>query len=138
MLDELDQAAATLGGNWAKLRTAADPTIEGRVLAFEKRPKTFEGEVVLNRKTKEPRIEWVFTLQVQGEPDPVKLSLNESGQRAVAEALRQAGAKPETGDVLKIGVKSDPESDRDQATYQAKWTKNAAPLDIPAADDEPF
>lgn len=137
MLDELDQAAATLGGNWAKLRTTADPAVEGRVLAFEKRPMTFEGEPVLNRKTKEPRIEWVFTLQVAGEPEPVKLSLKESAQRAVADALRAAGAKPEVGDTLKIGVKSDPVDDRSQATYQAKWTKNAAPLDIPG-DEEPF
>lgn len=137
-LDELDQAAASMGGNWAKLRTTDDPPVEGRVLAFEQRAKQFEGTPVLNRKTGAPRYEWVFTLDT-GDEEPTKVSLNESAQRAVAAALKQAGAKPTVGDTLKIGVRANPASDREQAEYQARWTKNAAPLNVPTSDDEvPF
>ena len=140
MLDQLNTAAASLGGQWRKLRTTDDGVIEGTVLAFEEREKTFEGAPVLNRKTGAPRKEWVFTLAVAGEDDPVKVSLNESGQRAVAAALREAGAKAKEGDTLKIGVKVNAASDREQPEYQARWTPAAAPLDVPtgADDSDPF
>jgi hypothetical protein len=140
MLNDLADAAASIGGSWVKLRTTDDPPVEGKVVAFEARPKTFEGAPVLNRKTGAQRTEWVFTLDTGGE-DHVKVSLNESAQRAVADALRTAGVTaPKAGDTLKIGVKADPASDREQATYQAKWTVGAAPLDIPSSDDasDPF
>ena len=140
MLDQLNTAAASLGGQWRKLRATDDGVIEGTVLAFEEREKTFEGAPVLNRKTGAPRKEWVFTLAVAGEDDPVKVSLNESGQRAVAAALREAGAKAKEGDTLKIGVKVNAASDREQPEYQARWTPAAAPLDVPtgADDSDPF
>lgn len=137
MLDQLNTAAASLGGNWRKLRTTEDGAIEGRVLSFEDREKSFEGAVVLNRKTGQPRREWVFTLEVDGEDEPIKIALNESGQRAVAAALREAGVKAKEGDTLKIGVKTDPPSDREQAEYQARWTPAAPALGVPAADADP-
>lgn len=140
MLDQLHTAAASLGGNWRKLRTTDDGVIEGKVLAFEDREKSFEGAVVLNRKTGKPRREWVFTLEVAGEDEPVKIALNESGQRAVAAALREAGVKPAEGDTLKIAVKTNPPSDREQAEYQARWTPAAPALGVPSEDDagDPF
>ena len=137
-LDELSQAADSIGGSWAKLRTTDDPPLEGRVIAFEQRPKSFEGQPVLNRKTGAPRYEWVFTLDT-GEEEPTKVSLNESAQRAVANALREAGAKPDVGDTLKIGVRANPATDREQAEYQARWQKNTS-LDVPTlgAEEAPF
>jgi len=136
MLDELANAAASLGGSWAKLRTTDDPSVEGKVLGFENRPKTFEGAPVLNRKTGAPRMEWVFTLDCGGE-DPVKVSLNESAQRAVSAALRAANCTaPKAGDTLKIGVKSNPANDREQAEYQARWSVGAASLDVPVSDPD--
>ena len=142
MLDELVTAASSIGGNWAKLRTTDDPPVEGTVIAFESRAKTFEGAPVLNRKTGAPRMEWVFTLDCGGE-EPTKVSLNESGQRAVSAALRAANCtSPKAGDTLKVGVKANPANDREQAEYQAKWTVGAATLDVPttpAADPgDPF
>lgn len=141
MLDELVTAASSIGGNWAKIRTTDDPPVEGKVISFENRPKTFEGAPVLNRKTGAPRMEWVFTLDC-GEEEPTKVSLNESAQRAVSQALRAANVSaPKAGDTLKIGVKSNPANDREQAEYQAKWTVGAAVLDVPVAADngpDPF
>lgn len=129
-MDDLNTAVAEVGGNWRNLRTKADGALEGKVIAFDKRHKTFEGEVVLNRKTKEPRWEWVFTLEVDGEADPVKYSANESAQRAIADAIRKSGNKAAIGDTLKIGVIEDPEDDRSQARYGAKWTKARQAIDV--------
>lgn len=138
-LDDLNQAAASMGGEWAKLRTTDDPPIEGKVVAFEVRDKTFEGAVVTNRKTGQPRQEWVFTLDT-GNGEHTKVSLNESAQRAVSAALKEAGATAKVGDTLKIGVAENPPSDREQATYRARWTSAPASLGVPAggANDEPF
>lgn len=133
MLDQLNTEAASVGGNFVKLRTKADGIIEGEVLAFEVRDRTYEGAVVFKKGTTTPRKEWVLTLRVAGGDDPVKLSLNESGQRAVANALREAGVKAKEGDTLKIAVKTDPAKDTDQAEYKASWTPGTAALDIPAA-----
>ena len=137
-LDDLNQAAASLGGEWAKLRTTDDPTIEGKVVAFEVRDKSFEGAPVLNRKTGQPRKEWIFTLDT-GNGETTKISLNESAQRAVSSALKEAGSTAKVGDTLKIGVAEDPPSDREQAIYRARWTPAPASLGVPADDsNEPF
>jgi hypothetical protein len=137
-LDDLDNAAASLGGNWVKLRTTDDPPVVGKVLAFEVRPKTFEGQPVLSRKSGQQRNEWVFTLDAGDGGDPIKLSLNEAGQRAVSEALRKANAKPKVGDTLKIRVHVNPEDSRSQATYAAAWEVGAEVIDVPAAGDDEF
>jgi hypothetical protein len=131
MLDQLNEAAASLSGTWVKLRTTDDPPVEGKVLDFEDRAKTFEGAPVLSRKSGTQRREWVFTIDAGGD-DPVKLSLNEAGQRAVAAALREAGSK---------AVAADPPGDREQATYKARWTPAPAGLGVPATSDsgaDPF
>jgi hypothetical protein len=140
MLDQLNEAAASLSGTWVKLRTTDDPPVEGKVLDFEDRAKTFEGAPVLSRKSGTQRREWVFTIDAGGD-DPVKLSLNEAGQRAVAAALREAGSKANVGDTLKIAVAADPPGDREQATYKARWTPAPAGLGVPATSDsgaDPF
>lgn len=140
MLDQLNQAAASIGGSWVKLRTTDDPPVEGKVLSFEIRDRTTpDGDVVYKKGTTTARKEWVFALEVDGSEEPVKLSLNESGQRAVGDALKEAGAQAKEGDVLKIAVKENPASSYEQATYQARWTSTAATLAVPAADDgDPF
>lgn len=139
MLDQLNDAAASIGGTWVRLRSTDDPPVEGEVIDFEVRPKTFEGAPVLSRKTGQQRSEWVFTLRVPGQEEAVKLSLNEAGQRAVAKALKDANAKAKAGDTLKIRVKENAPDSTSQATYQARWTVGAASLDVPvpaAGDDD--
>lgn len=140
MLDQLNQAAAGIGGKWVKLHTKADGTVEGVVVNFEIRDRTDpDGNVVYKKGTTTPRKEWLFILDT-GEEEPVKLPLNESGQRAVAAALKEAGVQAKAGDTLKIAVKEDPADSFSQATYQARWTPGAAPLDVPtgADDSDPF
>ena len=136
-LDHLQEAAASIGGNWAHLKSTDDPDVEGKVLAFEIREATFEGALVKSRKTGAQRYEWVFTLDT-GNGEVTKISLNESGQRAVSVALKEAGSTAKVGDTLKIGVAEDPPSEREQATYRARWTPAPASLGVPADDGEPF
>jgi hypothetical protein len=137
-MTDINTAAEALTGEWVKLNRKEHGTIEGRVVSFEQRPMTFEGAPVLNRKTGAPRTEWVLAVQTDG-GDTIKFSLKEAGQRAISEAIRASGALAKNGDRLKIAVTADPATDREQATYQARWTPDASPLAIPTDDSEdPF
>jgi hypothetical protein len=136
-MTDINTAAEALTGEWVKLNRKEHGTIEGRVLSFEQRPMTFEGAPVLNRKTGAPRTEWVLAVQTDG-GDTIKFSLKEAGQRAISDAIKTSGNLAKNGDRLKIAVIADPMSDREQATYQARWTADNTPLDIPSDDEAPF
>lgn len=133
MIDELNDAVAMAGSTWINLRNVDDDPLDITVTDFVKRPKMFDGAPVLSRKGN-PRTEWVFT-GTTPEGDTVRTSLNESAQRAVLDGLRKANAKAEIGDRLQLKVKEDPPDDRSQATYAAKWTKGAKPIDIDTDED---
>lgn len=134
-LDELNNAVASVGGSWVKLQKVGD-TIEGEIVAFEKRNRTDpQGNVVMKRGTDTPRIEWLFTLKVDDLEGPDddglrKLPANESMQRAIATAIKEAGVQAEVGGRLKVGVKADPPDTYSQAEYQARYTAPAAKVDI--------
>jgi hypothetical protein len=138
-MTDINTAAQAIGGDWTKLTRKEHGTIEGRVIGFEQRPMTFEGAPVLNRKTGAPRTEWVLAVQTD-DGDTLRFSLKEAGQRAIAEAIRESGASPaKNGDRLKIAVIEDPQDDRSQPVYKARWTPDSTPLDILVDDDEePF
>ena len=137
-MTDINTAAEALQGDWIKLNRKEHGTIEGRVISFEQRPMTFEGAPVLNRKTGAPRTEWVLTVQTDS-GDTIKFSLKEAGQRAISQAIKESGQPAKNGDRLKIAVSEDPPDDRAQATYKARWTADATPLNIPTGDDEePF
>ena len=137
-MSDINAAAQMMTGEWVKLTRREHGTVEGRVVSFEARPMTFEGAPVLNRKTGTPRTEWVFTVFEDG-GDTVKFSLKESGQRAVAAAIKESGTEAKNGDRIKIAVATDPETDTAQPTYQVRWTPDATPLEIPTdTAEEPF
>lgn len=130
-MDALNEAVASVGGSWVKLRNSDDPPIEGTIVSFEKRDRTDpNGDVVYKRGTQTPRTEWVFTLQTgirdSDEDDGVrKLPCNESMQRAISEAIKASGRPAEEGGTLKVGVASDPEDSFSQAEYKARYTPPA-------------
>lgn len=138
-MTDINTAAQALTGDWTKLTRKEDGAIEGRVVAFETRPMTFKGAPVLATKTGQQRTEWVLTIQ-QDNGDVIKFSLKEAGQRAISDAIKQSGQAGKNGDRLKIAVTENPPDDRSQPTYQARWTPDATPLNIPTDDDkeEPF
>lgn len=139
-IDALNEAVASSGGTWVKLRNTDDPAVEGTIVSFESRDKRNpDGDIVASRKTGKPRTEWVFTLQTadrDGEDDDGirKLSCNESMQRAIRDAIKASGKQAEEGGTLKIGVKANPEDSYSQADYQARYTPPAAKVDLPDED----
>lgn len=137
----LDEEIAKGGGRWVALNEVADGPVEGDVLNAEKTERrTPEGDVVTKKGTDSPRYVWRLTLQTDRREDPEddgvrKVDLNESGQRALSDAVKDAGAKSiEKGARVKIGVKTDRESKFKQAVYQARYTAPAASLAV----DEDF
>lgn len=139
MLDQLNEAASRIGGKWVKLRDQGD-VLEGVVLDFELREKSYEGQPVVSRSTGKPRIEWLFTIQTElredAEDDGIrKFPANESAQRAIAAAIKECGQPAKKGDHLKVGVKTPPKSTTDQAEYQARWTSAAEELQVPTAPE---
>lgn len=142
-LSELNDAAARSGGTWVNLKLKGDK-IRGRMVDFENRPKTFEGEPVLSRKTGKQRYEFVFTLETDDTDGPDddgirKVSLNESAQRAVLKALKDAGAEAVIGGYWEIAVAADPKDSTSQAEFAARYTPPAKTVDmsVPAAADDP-
>ena len=135
MIDDLNDELTKSGAMWVNLRKKEDGALNITVTDFEKREKQFEGQPVLSRKSGRPRIEWVFT-GTTDEGDTVRCSLNESAQQAVRDALSAADCQAEIGDRLQLAVKEDPADERSQATYKAKWTKQAKPIDTD--DDDLF
>lgn len=140
-MDDLNNAIATMGGNWVKLNKIEHGTVDGEIVAFERRDKTFEGAIVMKKGTQTPRIEWVFTLKVADlDPDIAdddglrKLSLNESGQRAIAAAVKIAGKPAEIGGRVKIKVTADGKTSTDQAEYKAVYEPPTAKVAIDTDD----
>lgn len=142
-LDEVNQRLGSLGGRWVKLRVKTDGILDGDIVDGEYRVKTFEGAVVRNRKTGEERQELILTLQTDrhdedGDDGLRKFAADESAQRAISEALREAGAKLAAGGHLRIGVVTDPETTTAQAAYKARYTAPAPAIaQPPAVDDDP-
>lgn len=132
-IDALNNAVASRGGRWLKLRNTEDPPIDGEIVAFEERDRTDpEGNVVYSRKDKaRPRKVWTFTLRTELHDDDDddglrKIDLNESGQRAVADAIKKSGQKAAVGGRLQVAVTVDAEDSFSQATYAAKYTPPTA------------
>lgn len=128
MLDQLNEATERAGGRWVKLNRKEHGVIEGELLDFEVRPKTFEGKPVLSSKTGQQREDWVITFRVDeaqradGDDDGLrKMSLNESAQRALTAAIKESKVKAEAGGRIKAAVTEDPATDREQATYKFKY-----------------
>ena len=97
--DSINDQAQRLGGKWVKLAETGD-TIVGDLVDIEERVKSFDGEVVLSRKSGLPRTEWVITLATDlrdpgdATDDGVrKVAAAESLQRAIKAHLRDSGQR---------------------------------------------
>lgn len=139
MLDELNNEISKSGGTYVKLNRKEHGVLEGVILDAEVRDKTFEGQVIVSRKSGQPRKEWLFTLDT-GAEQPVKFAANEGAQFAIRQAVKDAGGKLEKGGTLKVAVKQDPATSTQQAEYQAKYTAptKTAVSDAIAEDAPPF
>jgi hypothetical protein len=153
-LDYINDQISSMGGRFVKPATKGD-MLKGEIVAAEERVKTFDGETVRNRKTGEPRKEWVFTLRyidaktvspdytekidgVRASDDQLCIFVaNESAQRAIGKASKTSGVKLAVGATLAVAISEDPPSPTSQAEYVAQV--EAAPLiNITSSDDNPF
>lgn len=144
-LDAINEAVEAFGGQWVKLNRKEHGTAEGTLVDIEVREKTFEGELVLSRKSGEPRKEWVITYTVDedqrdgAEDDGTrKLSANESLQRALKKAIKDSGSKAERGGTIKMKVTEDPEKETQQAEYVAKYTPPVKTIEVEDFDEDDF
>lgn len=155
-LDHINDQISSMGGKFIKPHLKGD-MIRGEIIAAEERTKTFDGEIVRNRKTGEPRTEWVFTLRLLEHKSPNNNSdflnkaddiagtddklcifvANESAQRAIGKASKTANVKLSAGVTLAVAIGEEPETPTSQAEYVAQV--EAAPLiAVNHSDDNPF
>jgi hypothetical protein len=137
-LSDLAEQAKRIGGVWVDLKVKGDK-VKGIILDFDERDMKFDEEVKYKKGTTIPRREYLFTLQTDETEGPEddgirKISLNESGQRAVLIAIREAGVIPTVGGELIIAVVEDKPTERSQATYKAKYTPPAKTINIPIGE----
>lgn len=142
-LSELNEAVRSAGGAWVALKEKGDK-VRGTIVDFEQREATFEGQVIVSRKTGKPRYEWVFVVTVPDEdltgPEDDglrKFSLREAGQRAVIKALKKADCEAEIGGFLQIAVVADKESSTSQPEFGASYGAPSKPLNLSAPEPEP-
>lgn len=127
-LDDIINDALSSGGKWLKMGKVGDKIV-GDIVDIDKRDKRdLEGNVVLGKKSGEPRKEWVVTIKTDeredGDDDGVrKFSANESMQRALKEAIKRAGftsGNQLEGAKLAIQMTREPEDRFSQADYAAQ------------------
>lgn len=129
MLDNLNRDVSG-GGTFVKVNRMEHGTLTGIVVDMEEREKTYEGQVVLSRKTGKPRTSRVFTLITElRDPDidddrgVRKFDANEGAYFAILDAIKAAKVSAEVGDTLAIKVTADPPVATQQAEYRAQWKK---------------
>jgi hypothetical protein len=123
------------GGNYVKLSKKSDGSLQGKILDVVERNKQYQGKVVTSSKTGEPRVEWVFTLDVNGETK--KWAANESAQFAIRGALD--GRELKEGGLLQVVVTEDSVQGQKSAEYKVKYTDPVGADPFPTdTDDSPF
>lgn len=129
--DDVNNEIATGNGDWVKLTKREQGTLEGKVVNVQVRNKQFQGKDVISSNTGQPRKEWQFTLDVNGEIK--KFAAVESAQFAIRGALN--GQKIEPNGVLKIAVTEDSVQGQKSAEYKAAYTPPvAAPAPVEDTD----
>lgn len=88
--DAVNEAIQTSGGSFAKVKNRGD-VVEGIILDVVVRDQVFEGKVVPNSTTGEPRKEWLFSLDTSA--GVTKFAAKEGAQTATRNALGNAGVK---------------------------------------------
>lgn len=131
MLDALNEAINSGGGDWIKL-TEKGQKLTGALQEAEVRRKTYKGKEVLSQKG-HPRHEWVLTLMVDGEPKYVVA--DEGGQSAIRAAARELGRNLTTGDVVTIHVTESSEPGEHGPEWDVTIRGGSAPSTD--ADDAP-
>lgn len=133
--DDVNEDIRNGGGSFLTLNKTSDPVVKGVVLDVTKRKMVFNDKVVEN-KNGDPRFEWLFTLEVDGQIK--KWAAKERGQSAVRAAIQSAlgdQGKLEKGGVLTIKVTKSSVQGKSQAEFDISY--QAPKVQTLADDDEP-
>jgi hypothetical protein len=130
--DAINEEIRNGSGGYLKLNTAGQ-IVTGVVLDVVVREKVFKGNKVLNSKTGEVRKEWVFTLDIEGEPK--KWAAGEVAQYAIRQALN--GVKIEKGGKLRIEVTKSSVQGESQAELNVEYIPPQF-QSLPNTEDTPF
>lgn len=128
--EDINNQIKASGGDWVKLTKVSHEPVQGKILDVKSREKEFGGKKIPN-KNGDPRIEWVFTLEVNGQT--VKWAAGESAQWAIKGALGDRLLKP--GGTIKIAVTEDSVQGQKQAEYKVVYTDPVQ--ESPFESDEP-
>lgn len=141
-LNDAVERNSSSGGTWVDLKNKGD-RIEGAIIAWEERPRTFEGQPVLTQATGKPRYEWVFTLQT-GESDGVdddgvrKVAIDERGQDEVKRAVRDAGVKVQPGGTLLLAIVADRQKSNEMRHTHLRARYTPPTIDLPGTGLDDF
>lgn len=128
MQDFYNDVERPRGGRWVKLKNKGD-RLDGTLVSIEVKNRTDpEGNVVLARKSQQPRKIYRVTVEIPAEQregqDDTGLRIwdaNEAGQTAVQDAYKTAGTKELIGGRFAVAVTAEAEDSYSQATFKAKF-----------------
>lgn len=143
MQDFYNDVERPRGGRWVKLKNKGD-RLDGKLVSIEVMNRTDpEGNVVLGRKSLQPRKIYRVIVEVPAEQregqDDNGLRIwdaNEAGQSAVQDAYKAAGTKELIGGRFAVAVTAEAPDSFSQATFKAKFDP-PAPSKV-ELDDELF
>lgn len=141
--DDVNEAIGRKGGNtFIKLNKVSDPILDGRIVDIKVIDKEFGGRIVPN-KNGDPRKEWLFTLDVEGEDHPKKWAAGETAQIAIKALMVSQGsedkpAKLEKGGRLQVRVTKDSVKSASQAEVEVKYQAPKFTAEPVVEEDLPF
>lgn len=142
MQDFYNDVERPRGGRWVKLKNKGD-RLDGTLVSIEVRDRTDpKGNLVLARKSGQPRKIYRVTVEVPAEQredtddNGIRIwDANEAGQNAIRDAYADAGTKELIGGRFAVRVDAEAEDEYSQATFKAKFDPPAAKVEL---DDELF
>lgn len=142
MQDFYNDVERPRGGRWVKLTHKGD-RLDGKLVSIEVKPRTDpEGNVVLARKSQQPRKIYRVIVEVpdgqrEGQDDNgVRIwDANEAGQNAVQDAYKAAGTKELIGGRFAVAVTAEAEDSYSQAQFKAQF-EPPAPAKVELDDDK--
>jgi hypothetical protein len=137
-LEDFYNDAQSRGGKWVKLANPGD-AVKGEIIDLDIRDRRdIDGNVVLNRKSGDPRKEYVLTFRVDedqredaDDDGARKISLNEAGQSAFIAAYKAAGGGDIAGARFALQMTTAAPNQMSQAGYAAAIKKQPKSVTLP-------
>lgn len=130
--DDINEDIRRGGGSFVTLNKKGDEMV-GVLLDVVKRPMQYDGKVVPN-KNGDPRIEWLFTLEIDGEVK--KWAAKEKARFAIQDALAE-GQLLEKGGRLTVKVTKSSVQGKSQPEFEISY-EGPKVQELADTDEPPF